>query len=58
MDLVKTYIARIEEVNEEFSAVLEINSDAVSIAKELDDERNRSGRRGWGRNPKVLHIVA
>ena len=44
--LVKAYIARIHEVNEQFKAVIEINKDALSIAKDLDDERKRSGRRG------------
>lgn len=44
--LVKAYIARIDEVNEQFKAILEINKDALSIAKDLDDERKRSGRRG------------
>jgi len=44
--LVKAYTARINEVNEQFKAVIEINKDALSIAKDLDDERKRSGRRG------------
>jgi amidase len=46
VDLVKAYIARIEECNEEFRAVLQINPDAVHVAKLLDQERGRSGRRG------------
>ncbi|KAH7303438.1 amidase signature domain-containing protein [Stachybotrys elegans] len=39
VDLVKTYIARISEVNDEFNAVIEINPDAVDIAGELDARR-------------------
>lgn len=41
-----TYIARIEESNEDFRSVLEINPDAIRVAKSLDAERNRAGRRG------------
>jgi amidase len=44
--LVKAYIARINEVNDEFHAVLEINKDALKIAQGLDEERKRCGRRG------------
>ncbi|PVH68788.1 amidase signature enzyme [Cadophora sp. DSE1049] len=45
VDLVKAYIARIEETRE-FNAVIQVNPDAVSIAKSLDGERVRSGSRG------------
>jgi amidase len=46
VDLVKAYIARIEECNEKFRSVLQINPDAVHVAELLDQERSRSGRRG------------
>lgn len=46
VELVKAYIARIEECNEEFRSVLQINPDAVHVAELLDQERGRSGRRG------------
>jgi amidase len=46
VDLVKAYIARIEESNEEFWSVLEINPDAIRVAELLDRERSRSGSRG------------
>ncbi|KAL4894733.1 amidase [Aspergillus ambiguus] len=39
VDLVKTYVARINEVNTTLRMVLEINPDAVEIAKQLDAER-------------------
>ncbi|KAI1268311.1 amidase signature enzyme [Xylariaceae sp. FL1019] len=38
-DLVTLYTKRIEEVNEELNAVIEINPDAQSIAEALDAER-------------------
>ena len=46
VDLVKAYTARIEECNEEFRSVLQLNPDAVHVAELLDQERGRSGRRG------------
>jgi amidase len=46
VDIVKAYIARIEESNEEFRAVIEINRDAIRAAELLDEERHRSGSRG------------
>ncbi|TVY82555.1 putative amidase [Lachnellula suecica] len=45
VDLVSAYIARIEEASE-FRAVLQINPDALIVAKSLDDARVRSGSRG------------
>ncbi|KAG6867533.1 hypothetical protein C0993_001583 [Termitomyces sp. T159_Od127] len=48
-DLVKTYFARIEEVNlkgPSLRAVLEINPTALSRAAELDAERQEKGPRG------------
>ncbi|KAI1368528.1 glutamyl-tRNA amidotransferase subunit A [Xylaria arbuscula] len=46
VDLVRAYIARINEVNRDVNAVLEINPDAITAAQDLDDERRRQGRRG------------
>lgn len=46
LELVNVYLARIKEVDEEFRSVLEINEDAGMIAGELDEERQRMGRRG------------
>ncbi|KAF5372557.1 hypothetical protein D9758_005186 [Tetrapyrgos nigripes] len=48
VDLVKAYIARIEEVNTkgpELRAVLEINQNALQVAASLDEERRKSGKR-------------
>lgn len=44
--LVQTYISRINEVNDEFKAIIEINPDALSDASKLDAERNLRGPRG------------
>ena len=44
--LVKAYLARIEEVNNTFRAVIEVNPDAFRIAQHLDNEMRTSGRRG------------
>ncbi|KAL4795272.1 amidase signature domain-containing protein [Aspergillus venezuelensis] len=46
VDLVKAYIARINEVNDALSAVVEINPDALSIASALDYERSEGAVRG------------
>ncbi|PKS11112.1 hypothetical protein jhhlp_002873 [Lomentospora prolificans] len=46
VDLVKAYIARIEEVNSELRAVTEINPDALDIAAALDAEREDGEVRG------------
>jgi amidase len=45
VQLVKAYLARIEEVDYEFNSVIETNPDALSVAAELDVERSISGRR-------------
>ena len=45
-DLVNAYIARINEVNSTLHAVIEINPDALAIAKELDEERANGTVRG------------
>ncbi|GAM34993.1 hypothetical protein TCE0_015r02939 [Talaromyces pinophilus] len=50
-DLVRSYIARIDEVNHKLNAVVEINPDAFAIARQLDNERLISGKRS------VLHGV-
>ena len=44
--LVQAYVARIKEVDAEFRSVLELNNDAETIARELDNERRITGRRG------------
>ncbi|KAF2971833.1 hypothetical protein GQX73_g1759 [Xylaria multiplex] len=44
VELVQAYMARIEEAAE-FKAVLQINTEAVDVARHLDEERARSGRR-------------
>jgi hypothetical protein len=46
VDLVKAYLARIEEASE-FNAVLQVNPDAITAAQHLDDERVRLGSRGY-----------
>ncbi|KAK6512529.1 hypothetical protein TWF481_001413 [Arthrobotrys musiformis] len=44
--LTQAYIARINQVNDTFHAVQEINPDALAIAKSLDCERKRGKVRG------------
>ncbi|KAH8598253.1 amidase [Bisporella sp. PMI_857] len=46
VDFVTSYLARIQAVDKEFSAVLETNSKALSIAKALDKERKSNHIRG------------
>lgn len=46
VDLVKTYFARIAEVNDDLHAVIELNPDALSIAASLDAERKNGTTRG------------
>jgi amidase len=41
VDLVKTYLARIEQVNSTLHVMDELNPDALSIAQELDDARGK-----------------
>ncbi|KAJ6442674.1 TLDc domain containing protein 2 [Purpureocillium lavendulum] len=43
VDLVRAYIARIEEVNPTVRAVTEVNPDALSIAAEMDGIRQTAG---------------
>ncbi|KAK6000665.1 hypothetical protein QM012_003390 [Aureobasidium pullulans] len=45
-DLVQAYKFRIDEVNDEFNAVLEVNPDAEDIAANLDKERDNNKLRG------------
>ncbi|KAI7784840.1 hypothetical protein LA080_009159 [Diaporthe eres] len=54
VDLVNAHIARIHEVNQVFNAVLEVNPDALDIAKELDAEMKLHGRRGPLRDVPIL----
>ncbi|KAM3413651.1 hypothetical protein BST61_g10344 [Cercospora zeina] len=46
VDLVQAYTARIEEVNELLHAVTEINPDALSIAADLDAQRQKGTNLG------------
>ncbi|KAH7333511.1 glutamyl-tRNA amidotransferase subunit A [Rhexocercosporidium sp. MPI-PUGE-AT-0058] len=46
VDLVKAYLARIAEVQEDFHAVTEVNPDALLIAADLDAERLDGSIRG------------
>ncbi|OQD62184.1 hypothetical protein PENPOL_c004G05322 [Penicillium polonicum] len=46
VELTNAYLSRIEEVNDVFHAVLEVNKDAITIAKALDEEMKVTGRRG------------
>lgn len=43
-ELVKAYLERIEEAKE-FNAVLQLNPEAMDLAKKLDTERRDYGRR-------------
>ncbi|KKY26658.1 putative glutamyl-trna amidotransferase subunit a [Diplodia seriata] len=45
-DLVKAYIARINEVNDVLHAVTELNPDALQISHQLDAERSNGTTRG------------
>jgi amidase len=46
VDLVKTYLARTAEVNDNLHVVIEMNPDAISIAASLDEERKNGKVRG------------
>lgn len=46
-DLTKANLARTEEVIGVFHAALEVNQEAVSIAKALDEEMKVTRRRGF-----------
>jgi amidase len=45
VDLVSAYLARIEEVNDELNAIIEVNPDALEIAASLDAERSNGTTR-------------
>jgi amidase len=45
--LVHTYLTRIEKYDSIINAILEINPDAIEIARALDQERKDQGSRGW-----------
>lgn len=45
-DLVKTYIQRTQQTNHHFNAILQLNPDALPVARALDAERLQRGRRG------------
>ncbi|KAL2840793.1 amidase signature domain-containing protein [Aspergillus pseudoustus] len=46
VELVTAYLGRINEVNSELNAVLEVNPDSLRIAEELDIERRQGSTRG------------
>ncbi len=43
--LIKLYLERIEEYNDEYNAVIKVNPEAVEIAKEMDEEFKENGRK-------------
>jgi amidase len=46
-DLVRTFLARIAEVNDRVHTVAELNPDALTVARALDRERKVSGPRRY-----------
>ncbi len=52
-NLVQAYIERIRKYDPKINTILEINPDAVEIAKSLDQERKEKGSRG----PFASHCV-
>lgn len=56
--LTKAYLARITEAAE-FHAVLQLNPDALDVARQLDEERIRSGARGYAqsRSPSLAKLT-
>lgn len=46
VDLVEAYLARTAEINGEFRPIIQMNPDAILIAKNLDAEMESKGRRG------------
>ncbi len=49
--LVNLYLDRIEEYNKMYNAIISVNKDAVSIARKLDEEFKKNGRRS------ILHGI-
>ena len=45
-DIVRQYLDRIHKYDSDIHSILEINPDAIQIAKELDQERQETGSRG------------
>jgi len=45
-ELVGIYLERIEKYDAELKSIIEVNPDAISIARELDEERRLKGPRG------------
>lgn len=45
-ELVRVYLERINKYDSTINSILEINPDAIQIAKDLDQERKESGSRG------------
>lgn len=46
VDIVKAYHARIDDVDSTFRSLIEVNPKALEIAAVLDQEQQRTGRRG------------
>jgi amidase len=55
-DINEAYVGRIIEVNKTLHMVVEINPDAWSIAKELDDERASGKSRGFD-TPNLVYMA-
>ncbi|MDI1487403.1 MAG: hypothetical protein OHK93_006672 [Ramalina farinacea] len=47
-------INRIQKINDSLAAVIEINSDAIRVAKKMDEERRQGGIRGMLHGIPVL----
>lgn len=58
VQLVQAYKLRIDEVNDEFNAVLEVNPDAENIAASLDKERDDKKLRGYACQKIYSHSTA
>ncbi|KLU85184.1 hypothetical protein MAPG_04214 [Magnaporthiopsis poae ATCC 64411] len=54
VDLTRAYIARIDEIDKDFRAVIEINPDALEMATALDKERAESKVRGPMHGIRIL----
>lgn len=58
VQLVQAYKLRIDEVNDEFNAVLEVNPDAEDIAASMDKERDDKKLRGYACQKMYSHSTA